>query len=723
MADKFDITKIQGIVFGSQEEKAIGRGKKIGRRFERFDPNAIDGDMDGTVQEGTSFERPAGPQNMPKIKPIEVPRPEEVPIKPPVPSTPTPAPTKVPDRPREPAKTSARKLSGSISKKQRAREKEIIESMFDALEQDQSRIKKIKDPKKRRNAISNHNAIWQYTEDLLKNKFDSDMRPEDFNGIAFMISDISGGMPPSVRERARELASAYKTREKDAVFKMRDAMADGEVFGVRKDEELRTRTSGAARKLRGSIGREDRNTFDRDDDQFGEDFLDPAELSELNRLEGEVLDDMAEQMATEVDWDAEMEKILSPDAGVDKDELDEAKTLISNIKNWLKDHPFNREARDYEQSEWADDEYDSQAQRYAPRPTEFIDGEDIDWDKLLKNAGLTPQQKEDYELTDDELAKRQAQRAQMLGSGTAETAERAKIWSRVQNGEGFREIAPDYPDMHWSLVRDMSRQGATEAGMTKAQSRAAEQSARAQAKQRAINAAAERLMDRMINASSQSDLRNRLQEALDEAKDIKKRTSNEYQMIRKKQVELWRLASMLFETMPDQKEGEPTLDYAERLKDWFVTASPSLRDFAEQINNGYDISTATDRSYDFQNDYIRLLEDKIRGVQGFWKEVQDYRKNKPAGPTNLSGSMSTSRGAGVPKGVRVSAPKGTKATRELEAIDEQIQRLLRGSFGKSVTKKRSPNLNSSENTAISIARASNKYPRGFFKPKRKPKKA
>ena len=81
MSEKDSASNIKGIIFTEQEEKVLGRGR-IGKRIERFDPNAIDGDSDGTVQEGSAFERPAGPQNMPKVKPIQVPRPEEVPIKP-----------------------------------------------------------------------------------------------------------------------------------------------------------------------------------------------------------------------------------------------------------------------------------------------------------------------------------------------------------------------------------------------------------------------------------------------------------------------------------------------------------------------------------------------------------------------------------------------------------------------------------------------------------------
>lgn len=39
----------------------MGIGKGIGRRFDRFDPNAEDGDGDGIVQDGTAFQRPAVP--------------------------------------------------------------------------------------------------------------------------------------------------------------------------------------------------------------------------------------------------------------------------------------------------------------------------------------------------------------------------------------------------------------------------------------------------------------------------------------------------------------------------------------------------------------------------------------------------------------------------------------------------------------------------------------
>lgn len=47
----------------STDVKSI-RYRKIGNRFERFDPNAIDGDNDGIVQEGTNFQRPASPRKL-----------------------------------------------------------------------------------------------------------------------------------------------------------------------------------------------------------------------------------------------------------------------------------------------------------------------------------------------------------------------------------------------------------------------------------------------------------------------------------------------------------------------------------------------------------------------------------------------------------------------------------------------------------------------------------
>lgn len=106
MSDSFDAKSIGG--------KLRRAGRMAGGMMDRFDPNAIDADGDGTVQEGTRFARPTAPRNMPKIKPIEVPRPEEVPIKPPAPSKPsTPSkPTEVPQRPAVPAK---RTISGSIT--------------------------------------------------------------------------------------------------------------------------------------------------------------------------------------------------------------------------------------------------------------------------------------------------------------------------------------------------------------------------------------------------------------------------------------------------------------------------------------------------------------------------------------------------------------------------------------------------------------------------------
>jgi HK97 family phage prohead protease len=108
MSDSFDAKSVGG--------KLRRIGRTAGNMMDRFDPNARDADGDRTVQEGTRFARPAKPDTprmMPKVKPIQVPRPEEVPIKPPVPSTPTPAPTKVPDKPKVPQRA---RISGAMGR-------------------------------------------------------------------------------------------------------------------------------------------------------------------------------------------------------------------------------------------------------------------------------------------------------------------------------------------------------------------------------------------------------------------------------------------------------------------------------------------------------------------------------------------------------------------------------------------------------------------------------
>lgn len=579
---------------------------------------------------------------------------------------------------------------------------------MDALEKDQRRIKRISNPGKKQQAVINHNVIWDYADDLINDNFDKSTTPGEYNWIASTIFDISGGMPAPVREKAGELAYAYLKREKD----MKDS---GIKPSPRKPEPLRKRS------ITGSIGREDSNSINPDDNPFGEDFLSAEDIAELDDLESRVLDDLTESIFESYDIDAEIKDVM--DAGLDGQDEDsrEAANEIKAIKNWLKNHPFNPEARDFEEREWADDEADGQASRYAPTPWEasLERVDQIDWDKLLKQSGLTRQQKEDWELTEDERQAREDQREDRLGQSASAVAERAQIWSRVENGEGFREIAPDYPDYHWTLVRDMSRMGAQEAGKSKQQSQAAERAARIAARERAQVAATERLMEKMLNAKDEKDLRSRLRRALEEAKNIQKRTSNEYQMIRKKQVERWRLASELFTTMPEQRDGEPLLEYHQRMRNWYFETSGHFENLAEQINDGHDISTATNRSYDFLQEQIYQIQEKLNDSKNFFDEIQDYKNNKGSSGGSISGSI----GRGVPRGVRVSGSRKAKPVdfREYDAIQRDIKKLSSGAF--SSQEKRPSGLNKQENAIISKMRASTKIPRGFFKPRKNPKKA
>lgn len=585
MRNNFDPSKIKGIKLNNSDEKAVGRGRRIGNRLERFDPNAIDGDNDGTVQEGTAFERPAGPKNMPKIKPVEVPQPEKVPL--PQPQREPSTPTRVPDKPVE------------------------------------------------------------------------------------------------VPQRA-----------------------------IR------------ARKITGSIGNERDNSISPDDDEFGADIFDPNDLAELNQLQGNVLDEINESMLEGTDWEAELEKITGPDKDVSSEDLREAQRVIDAVNGFLAEHPFNPENRDYEQREWADDEYDSQAQRYAPRPMEISNGGEIDWDSLIRTAGLTSSQKDDWELTPDELEDRQALKDLKLDKkNPASKAERAAIWARVQNGEGYREIAPDYPEYHWSLVRDMARQGAKEAGINKQQVNAAERAAKIKAAERAQEAGQRRLMDSMIDARTQSDLANKLNDALEQVKNSRKRVSNEYQMLRKKTVELWRLASLLYESAPKQKDGESTPEYAQRMYDWFFATGGNFAQIARELNNIHDITTATDRSYDFLTNQYDEIRNKLNDVKSFWTELQNYKNLKnPPGGGQIAGSI---RSGATPRGIRIASSAKAKPVnfREFDEIQSDINKLMRGSFSNAPSAKRPQGLSKNENAIISSVRSSTRFPRGFWNPRKKPKKA
>lgn len=480
--------------------------------------------------------------------------------------------------------------------------------------------------------------------------------------------------------------------------------------------------SKRARRLTGSIGNQGKNTINPDDEPFGKDVFDPNDLVDLEKIQEQILDEVNDNLVSGVDIDKELEQLLGPDGNADPEDLNIANQTIDVIQNWLANHPFNRAARDYQQREWADDEFDSQAQRYAPQPIELTQGGDIDWDKMRTAAGLTPQQKEDHDLTPEELQKRQALRKTKLGSSAAAKAERAVIWSRLQNGEGYREIAPDYPDYHWGLVRDMARKGGKEAGLNTQQINAAERAASRNARARRQAAAVERLMDTMINASSESDLRSRLRDALEQVKNNRKRVSNEYQGIRKKNVELWRLASMMFDTMPEKKPGEPTIEYANRLRDWFYSTGDTFKNFGLDINDLYDVTTATNRSYDYLTDQYDMIQAKLSDTKNFWNELQTYKKGKNAGGSGLTGSM---RASGAVRGIRIgSAPKSKPVDfRELDAVQGDVNKVMRGSFTGSKLDNRPKGLNKNENAIVSTVRAAQKFPKGFFSKGRKPKKA
>ncbi|MFZ9715924.1 MAG: DUF6321 domain-containing protein [Ilumatobacteraceae bacterium] len=106
------------------EEKRLGATlRRVGRTMDRFDPDAIDADMDRIVQEGTPFERPSTrinrpdaarkpkparmmpsvPQEEPKPEKVPEPVPERQPQKPRVPQPPIPTPQPVRPTPVRPS--------------------------------------------------------------------------------------------------------------------------------------------------------------------------------------------------------------------------------------------------------------------------------------------------------------------------------------------------------------------------------------------------------------------------------------------------------------------------------------------------------------------------------------------------------------------------------------------------------------------------------------------
>jgi hypothetical protein len=628
MSEDKSASNIKKVVFSNDSEKAIGRGK-IGRRLERFDPNAIDGDNDGMVQEGTAFERPAGPQNMPQIKPIKVPRREEVPLpnrQPSKPSTPAPSKPSVPEKPAVPSK---RSLAGNIGSED-----------FNTFRPDDD-------------------------DDLVNELFSPDE-----------LDELLKSQDEALDELAESISGSYDLEEElRAIIDRANNLPDpNEIFSRLKNGEA------------------SREEFDNWTDDDG------------------VLKIPKEYADAGWEYDEQTDSLISPQL---------AREITQNIQKWLENHPFNRNARNYEEREWADNEYDGQAERYAPTPTEIRDGLEIDWDNLAKIAGFTSEQKDDWELSEEELKDREEAAAERLGSSAAATAERAKVWKRVQDGEGFREIAPDYPDVHWSTVREMSRQGAMEAGASKQKSQAAENAAREKSRQRANQAAVKQLLEKMKSSTSPRSLRNNLQNEIERIKEQRKRASNEYQMIRKAQVEKWRLASLLYDTIPSKTEGEKDIDFAKRMMKWFDESADFFEKLAQEINNNHDISTATNRAYDFYRDQVNLMQSKLNDIDSFWDEVKEYKKGGGSSG-GLAGSMSSEA---LPRGVRIASDAKANPidSREFDAIRKDMEKISKGSFSKASKAKRPQGLSSRENSIYSVVKNAKDFsPR---KKRRKPKKA
>ena len=122
------------------EEKRLGATlRRVGRTMDRFDPDAIDADMDRIVQEGTPFERPSTrinrpdaarkpkparmmpsvPQEEPKPEKVPEPVPERQPQKPRVPQPPIPAPQPVRPTPVRPS-VPVGGLTGAIAPSKKA---------------------------------------------------------------------------------------------------------------------------------------------------------------------------------------------------------------------------------------------------------------------------------------------------------------------------------------------------------------------------------------------------------------------------------------------------------------------------------------------------------------------------------------------------------------------------------------------------------------------------
>lgn len=633
------------------ETKALGRKlRRISRATEPYDPNAIDGDSDGTVQEGTAFERPAAPriQRSRQVVSGFIKRP------------------KGKDTPADEVKGNIafilEKRNNTRTSPQPPNEVNIMEKIMadavnatfirtvvtDAMAQGFTFSKSkrgeykvhspyaenwalmtvsSKDPRNP-NSIKNNlkqiGFIWRenlatWTKADRKRYFGTgdideivSANPDEFKRLlrSAQGGDGADDIDESVdnalsKDSLYELISnlyAFRDDPKDSMFRDMDVLAA--VLGITDEGQIKQledairnhpdfknflmRKGDDKGKISGSMSRRR---------IAGSMSITPPPSSDPDPWD-EALEGLIEE-----EYEDAFNSLMDEIEQAQKDDEAFFNDAITSYDIW-KDSPFANP--NWVESEWIDD----QPGRYAPKPPELKDPDSIDWDKML--AAIDSDFDDDDQPWDaiaDDIQQSQDNRKKLrqewTGSSKAAKQKRADLWKQFTSEDVWlQELADEYSTPR-SILHSALMKAGQESGMQKddvdralrAAERAWSRRSVAYEKNKAlaeIDAEIDAMgatVPRSINAIDQK--LNRLNRKLDRVKEARNQASSEYQASRRAYTRAMVLGSWLYDTKPVRKDGESSEDFAFRMYQWAVDTNPIFMRLIQQLDEYAEVGTGT----------------------------------------------------------------------------------------------------------------------------------
>lgn len=655
------------------EVKALGRKlRRISRTTEPYDPNAIDGDSDGLVQEGTAFERPSTPRI--------------------VPSTATP-----------------RRIAGALTIEDIAKIRRGTRTTPQPETTDQA-MRRLQDATIRRwvdeafdqgfTITHSSNEIWMHSpyvdEPSLFSGKGGDNRKlkniqRQLEAIGFVSSDKLEEIPASRLKNTfgfrspKEIVKATPDEMRASLQKLDNVDQPSNLL----PEQDKARTSklysiinelraGYLDQESGQLNLpEDFDSFSKlaaiydlsDDDKnllrslvaqsFGdavaaryedEDLREPRKNKNISgsmskrRIAGSM--SVTPPPSPDPDpWDDALERLVEDEYERAYEELidsveqsqrdDEAffNDAINSYDIW-KDSPFANPT--WIEREWIED----QPSRYAPEPPEIRNPESIDWDKMLAaiDSEMDDEGRTWDDIADDIAAsqeKRKKLRNDWVGKSKAAQQKRADLWKQFTSEDVWlQELADEYSTPR-SILRSALLKAGQESGMDKADvERALNAAERAWNKRRDAyeknKALAE--IDAEIDAMGATvprsiraidDKLGRLNRKLNRVKEARNQASAEYQASRRAYTRASVLGSWLYETKPVRKDGESSEDFAFRMYQWAVDTNPVFMKLIQQLDEYAEVGSGTRGLFHRLDAQVDRLRDEKTKLEEMRKRAEE----------------------------------------------------------------------------------------------------